>query len=452
MGMAIGLVGVWIAHAALARYLSRQPEGDSYAANEVLLSRMRVLASGRAIVVMLSIVLALGTAVLNMVEHDLFRQPWCSIASTLVGFASGGLFLVWAAFFAQMGRKGYSSALGLAFVVGGVLYVLCALLPEPGGTVVAVAAPLASLACFMFCVRYLNNRGVELLFASVPRPELFGTRRVRRGYLARALVAMGLVGFAESFERALFVDVGAAVVDPSQCWVLWTAVVVAAVVLGLSAVTYAREGSSAGMGRVIMVVMTLLMLSAPTLSGLGPWTNLANLTCYFLLYMLVWSVFIRMAAEHRLSVMSTFAPSMGIASVGCLLGTLFGSLLMSEVSVGLRGLELLSLACGGLTMVSFAFLLNDDVVSGLTNSNLDRPSAPRRFELRCREVAERYALSAREPEVMTLAAKGRTTQRIQEALGISTGTVNTHLAHVYKKLGVHDRQEMLDLIDGTPDK
>ena len=27
------------------------------------------------------------------------------------------------------------------------------------------------------------------------------------------------------------------------------------------------------------------------------------------------------------------------------------------------------------------------------------------------------------------------------------GTVNTHLAHIYKKLDVHDRQQMIDMLD-----
>ena len=70
--------------------------------------------------------------------------------------------------------------------------------------------------------------------------------------------------------------------------------------------------------------------------------------------------------------------------------------------------------------------------------------------LRIRQVARDRGLTPKETEVFTLAAKGRTTQRICDELGISVGTANTHLAHVYKKLGVHDRQQMLDLLEGRP--
>ena len=48
---------------------------------------------------------------------------------------------------------------------------------------------------------------------------------------------------------------------------------------------------------------------------------------------------------------------------------------------------------------------------------------------------------------MVLVAKGRSTPRIREALGLTAGTVNTHLSHVYRKLEVHDRQEVIDLVE-----
>ena len=64
----------------------------------------------------------------------------------------------------------------------------------------------------------------------------------------------------------------------------------------------------------------------------------------------------------------------------------------------------------------------------------------------CLEIARRYRLSPRETEVFTLLAQGRTRSFIQEELVLSDGTVKTHVTHIYAKLGVHDRQEMMDLI------
>ena len=50
-------------------------------------------------------------------------------------------------------------------------------------------------------------------------------------------------------------------------------------------------------------------------------------------------------------------------------------------------------------------------------------------------------LSAREIEVLALAASGLTYKEIAMHLGISTRTARNHLAHIYSKLGIHDRAQ-----------
>ena len=60
-------------------------------------------------------------------------------------------------------------------------------------------------------------------------------------------------------------------------------------------------------------------------------------------------------------------------------------------------------------------------------------------------ITERFGLSQRESEVLLLLLQGRTMARIQETLFISAGTVSTHTRHIYQKVGVPNRQALLDL-------
>ncbi|MEG2025337.1 MAG: helix-turn-helix transcriptional regulator [Gordonibacter sp.] len=64
----------------------------------------------------------------------------------------------------------------------------------------------------------------------------------------------------------------------------------------------------------------------------------------------------------------------------------------------------------------------------------------------CQVMAGRYGLSPRETEVFILLAQGRTRAFIQDELVLSGSTVKTHVSHIYAKMDVHDRQEMMDLI------
>ena len=67
----------------------------------------------------------------------------------------------------------------------------------------------------------------------------------------------------------------------------------------------------------------------------------------------------------------------------------------------------------------------------------------------CRICGKAAALSARETEVLSLALRGRTNERIAQELFIAKSTADTHLRRIYSKCGVHSRQELLDLAEKT---
>ena len=56
----------------------------------------------------------------------------------------------------------------------------------------------------------------------------------------------------------------------------------------------------------------------------------------------------------------------------------------------------------------------------------------------------RYGLSARQLEVVRLMLKGRTYAQIAAELYISRKTVDTHVQHIYAKLGVRNKLELLN--------
>jgi two-component system nitrate/nitrite response regulator NarL len=60
-------------------------------------------------------------------------------------------------------------------------------------------------------------------------------------------------------------------------------------------------------------------------------------------------------------------------------------------------------------------------------------------EIRLREAVERPVLSDRESETLKLVAEGLLAPDIGKRLHLSTGTVKTHLEHLYEKLGVSER-------------
>ena len=74
------------------------------------------------------------------------------------------------------------------------------------------------------------------------------------------------------------------------------------------------------------------------------------------------------------------------------------------------------------------------------------------FARTCEALARRYDLSAREREVMELVARGNSARWIAESLCVSTSTVQTHSKSIYRKLGIHSKQELIQLVNGHVEK
>lgn len=88
------------------------------------------------------------------------------------------------------------------------------------------------------------------------------------------------------------------------------------------------------------------------------------------------------------------------------------------------------------------------------NSILELTSAPVKpaeIEVICQEVSQEFALSEREAEILKLLAKGNTANGIANKLVISPHTVNTHIRHIYDKVGIHKRSELLEYINMRKD-
>lgn len=60
------------------------------------------------------------------------------------------------------------------------------------------------------------------------------------------------------------------------------------------------------------------------------------------------------------------------------------------------------------------------------------------------EFARLQGLTARETEIFALLVKGRSAPYIRDELFLSKNTVNTHIKHIYRKLDVHSKQELID--------
>lgn len=75
------------------------------------------------------------------------------------------------------------------------------------------------------------------------------------------------------------------------------------------------------------------------------------------------------------------------------------------------------------------------------------PPTKNEIEEICAEAAGEFGLSAREAEILLLIARGHTTNSMADKLVISPYTVNTHIRHIYDKMQIHKRSELLNYLN-----
>lgn len=160
-------------------------------------------------------------------------------------------------------------------------------------------------------------------------------------------------------------------------------------------------------------------------------------------------------AEHvrisRLSFLRTFGKARFFDYLGVSLGLLCGfgiggiahenSLLAVQISSGIAiAYSFIAAFChkarfpeAGMESIGYATL----------------PGTKGLWKKRCRVVSERCGLSERQHDVLMLVAQGRNAKYIEQALTISLSTAQTHIRNIYRKTGVHSRQELLNLIENT---
>ena len=133
-------------------------------------------------------------------------------------------------------------------------------------------------------------------------------------------------------------------------------------------------------------------------------------------------------------------------AAGCLVGRLgmalcfalveqFASNIMVLLSILAANAAMIILVRRGVTPIRSAELFEGEQATG----DLD---AARRAKVD--RVAAACGLGEREKEVLTLLLEGCSASEVASAMVVANGTAKSHIRHVYKKLGVHSRDELFE--------
>lgn len=163
---------------------------------------------------------------------------------------------------------------------------------------------------------------------------------------------------------------------------------------------------------------------------------------------ILWCMVAHTVRDTDLTPTAPFACALLATSVAQLAGTAVGFAFQDSLAQG--GMVLTGVALVAVYLVAMVslFLFKD---RGLRGSDPVAPipapdSDATNVAARCHNLARDHGLTPRETELLIQLAQGRTLRAISEKLTVSENTVKYHVKSIYQKLGVHTRDEIIDLV------
>lgn len=398
-----------------------------------LMARVRpVFASGRVIAAGTACA-ALGTLCACAVEA--FGLPtWASVAAgVLVGLGEGVLYLAWADCYVRCGGIRLETAIP-ACGLGTLLCVVVLELARNVATWLLCAAPPVVASVMLASVRRHDMpEPSTAAFVPASRPEpAFG----------RVVAVISLVVFASYALIALPDGAPALLVGRDRIAAeRAVSVVEALLALGVAGVSLYRP--------VRLDFQWLYRWATPVLVGGALVLALQDARLAYAGFVLLKTpdIFIVTSAFFLFATMAREGTARGVAEVGIVLavvrlGTLAGNAAGSFVQAGALDVLPVIVVCVCLFLVAAALLPSRADRCLLPGGSMADGISPA-----CEELSVRHALTPREAAVMELLARGRSRAYVGEALSLSANTVNSYAKHAYAKLGVHSKQELIDMAE-----
>jgi len=200
-----------------------------------------------------------------------------------------------------------------------------------------------------------------------------------------------------------------------------------------------------------------VLLASLTLMTIGAyWAHFLSFTLLIMAQfgfdIIVWIYFSRMVRRGICRGSLAIGINHGFVQMGVLAGSLVAVLVPRLEATGAVPLQLSVLVlCTVMVTVVLSVLNQKERLESAYDPQLeqdaDEPDQTSAIERICDQLAGEDGLTGREREILGYLARGRSLPYIREELVLSKNTVETHTKNLYRKLGIHSRQELIDLVE-----
>lgn len=420
-----------------------------------LSSKVRDVALSPRFVLAYACLLVLGSGVPTFVgQQDLVSIAYESIC---VGIPSALMLCAWGRVLGWFDIRQSVPAVFLGLGLGAAICFVFSIIPVDGLYALLYFAPLGSAFLLkriavarengMQLLSNVGPAGVDELTHSLTAKILFGTSLygIATGLVEAGLAGNGLGSPANSITMFLLVMFCVAAMQLFEGRSVFSMAKVTDKSLEADAVTPPDEGPLDSSYRLAILLMVCGCLFAPIMASVLGYSGASVVIVGFLgLTAVLMSLFLVMAHVSTHDAARSFALGFMALYAGQIMGLLVGNAVVQLCPENLVSSTTIAIS-GLVVLISYLYLFTNRDMKALSIV-VERADA---FEAAVLKIVEDAKLSKREAEILPLALRGRTGERIAAELYISKNTVDTHIKRIYAKCGVHSRQELIDLGERT---
>lgn len=364
---------------------------------------------------------------------------WLLLEGMFIGISCSLLLVSWGRAFGEVPIKISIPEVFIGSLLGALFGLVISFVPIPRTDFVFRILPFASAIALMV--------GFQPGFGLVTARNLDDDSKQTAALLSlKILTGTALFGMAAGLMETFNTDPGMQAM-PSYAVAFLLFIAFALGVLSLLRSDGFGRGASLNKAyrTAILVLLTgFILVPAPFFADSVVSGEAIVLAGYLSLSAVLISLFLVLASITGISTLSSFSRGFAALFGGELLGVVLANCLNSTQVDQITPYTVVVLAAI-LVMFSYIFLFTERDFDNLSEMVIDKDS----LESRCEAIVEQYGLSSREAEILPFALKGRTSERISQELFISKSTVDTHLRRIYNKVGVHSRQELIDVSENN---
>lgn len=368
------------------------------------------------------------------------------LVGTLLGSAAlGWLYSCWAEVYRAIRIREVSLSLLLSLLLSSVLLLVLSLLPLSASIVCVVSIPLLALRIFFYYrekdLPPVDKRGSFAGYYDRQMIALFG-----KWFMMLALYSM-VIGAIHAISSN-------ATSDYSHVFLYSIYSVTAIGLASVLAIGLLSSDRIFSLDAFWVIIVPTICISLVLALVFGDMLQISLSIFAGIRYVVFGFINIKLVdiAHHsRMPLYAIFAAGWGILSISMALGMAFALYFLENLNFSISVVAtilLAALAIGSLLLVNNSSL-SDIFIGKDKDRRSERPGGndvEAALLRSCQGLRTRFGLTERETQIVLLLAQGHTQIFCADTLMVSINTIRGHMKHLYTKLDIHSKEELLQLL------